>query len=382
VGSEGLAIARVAGIEIRVSVAWVLLLALVTLLAEQLAMAAAPQLPMVVHWVVGGVSAIAVLLSVVAHELAHALTARRLGVDPGSVILGFVGGVSPLDVQGRTPRHEMLIAISGPVLSLVIAVLLVPVGLGLLEGDDAMAAVAAGLLVVGVLSGAFAGLSVLPGLPLDGGRIVRALAWERTGDPRRATRLASVLGRATGWIVAGIGMIVALTASPSTGVMLLSLGWFVTTGASTVERRLAIELALDGVRVADVMETDLPQVSPNLTLDVFADRFMPDGLATSLPVVADGHVVGVIGLDRVRRVGRRARATTRAEDIMARPPAAPLLDGDVLLWDALDDLRRAGTDGLAVVADDAGEVLRGMLTRRGATAAIRERLARTSVGRA
>lgn len=381
-GSEGLAIARVAGIEIRVSLAWVLLLALVTLLAEQLAMAAAPQLPMVVHWVVGGVSAIAVLFSVVAHELAHALTARRLGVDPGSVVLGFVGGMSPLDVQGRTPRDETLIAISGPVLSLAITVLLVPIGLGLLESDDAMAAVAAGLLVVGVLSGAFAALSVLPGLPLDGGRIVRALAWQRTGDPRRATRLASVLGRATGWIVAGIGMIVALTASPSTGIMLLSLGWFVTTGASTVERRLAIELALEGVRVADVMETDVPHIAPNLTLDVFADRFMPDGLATSLPVIADGRVVGVIGLERVRRVGRRARATTRAEDIMARPPAAPLLDGEVPLWDALDDLRRAGTDGLAVVADDAGEVLRGMLTRRGATAAIRERLARSSVGRA
>ena len=130
------------------------------------------------------------------------------------------------------------------------------------------------------------------------------------------------------------------------------------------------------------METDLPQVSPHLTLDVFADRFMPDGLATSLPVVADGQVVGVIGLDRVRRVGRRARATTRAEDIMARPPAAPLLDGELLLWDALDDLRRAGTDGLAVVAGDAGAALRGMLTRRGATAAIRERLARSSLGRA
>ena len=170
--------------------------------------------------------------------------------------------------------------------------------------------------------------------------------------------------------------------SPSTGVMLLSLGWFVTTGASAVERRMAIEQALVGVRVADVMETDLPQVSPHLTLDVFADRFMPDGLATSLPVVADGQVVGVIGLDRVRRVGRRARATTRAEDIMARPPAAPLLDGERLLWDALDDLRRAGTDGLAVVAGDAGAALRGMLTRRGATAAIRERLARSSLGRA
>jgi len=382
VGSEGLAIARVAGIEIRVSLAWVLLLALVTLLAAQLAGAAAPQLPQAVHWIVGGFSAIAVLLSVVAHELAHAVTARRLGVDPGSVVLGFVGGISPLDVQGRTPRDEMLIAIVGPALSIAIAIVLVPIGFGLLGSEDAIAAVAAGLLVVGTLTGAFAVLSVLPGLPLDGGRIVRSLAWERTGDPRQATRLASVLGRATGWTVAGLGMIVALTASPSTGVMMLSLGWFITTGASTVERRLAIEQALDGVRVADVMETDVPQISPHLTLDVFADRFMPSGLATSLPVVADGQVVGVIGLERVRRVGRRARSSTRAEDIMARPPAAPLLDGDVLLWDALDDLRRAGTDGLAVVADDAGAALRGMLTRRGATVAIRERLARTSVRRA
>ena len=379
---EGLPIARIAGIEIRVSLAWVLLLAFVTLLAADLAGGAAPRLPVAVHWLVGGVSAVAVLVSVVAHELAHALAARRLGVDPGSVVLGFVGGVAPLDVQGRTPRDEVVIALVGPLLSLVIALLCVPAGVALLAGEGTLAAVAAGLLVVGALDGAFAVLSVLPGLPLDGGRVVRAIAWARTGDQRRATRLAATLGRTTGWVLAGLGILIALTASPSTGVMTLSLGWFVATGASAVERRLAIETALQGVRVGDVMETDLPQVSPNLTVDVFVDRYVPDGLASTLPVVAEGQVVGVIGLDRIRRLGRRAWSTTRAEDIMARPPDAPLLHADRPLWEALDDLRRAGVDGLAVVTSDAEDALRGVLTRRGATAAIRERLARRAPGNA
>jgi CBS domain-containing protein len=197
-----------------------------------------------------------------------------------------------------------------------------------------------------------------------------------------AGRLSARLGRWTGWILAGIGILVALAADPPTGVMLFSLGWFVSTGAAGVDRRLTIEVALDGVRVADAMETDVPQVAPQLTVDVFVDRYAPGGPATTLPVIAGDRVLGVIGLDRIRRLGRRAYSQTRAEDIMVSPPAAPLLDPDGPLWDAIEVLRRSGVDGLAVAASGAGELFAGVLTRRGATQAIRDRLHQKAEGRA
>ena len=380
--SEGLAIARVAGIEIRVSLAWVLLLALVTILAADVSGRIAPRLEPAVHWVVGAVSALGVLVSVLGHELAHALTARRLGVDADRVVLGFIGGLAPFEIQGRRPRDEVAIALVGPGVSIAVALVLLPLGLLLIERSDALAAVGSGLLVVGTLDLALAVLSLLPGLPLDGGRIVRALAWARTRDPRLASRLAARLGRWTGMALAAIGVVVALGIDPPTGVMVFSLGWFVTSGAAAVDRRLTIETALVGVRVADAMERDLPQVAPQLTVDVFADRYVPGGPATSLPVVAGDRVVGVIGIDRVRRVGRRAWPRTRAEEIMASPPAAPLLEADSPLWDAIEALRHAGVDGLAVAATEAGESFAGVLTRRGATQTIRERLQAKAEGRA
>ena len=379
---DGLAIARIAGIEIRVSLAWVLLLALVTILAADISSGVAPRLPDAAHWMVGGISALGVLVAVLIHELGHAVTARRLGVDPGAVVLGFVGGLAPFEIQGRRPRDEVVIALVGPLLSMAIAILLVPLGFSLLERGDQLAAVGAGLAVVGTLDLSLAVLSVLPGLPLDGGRIVRALAWARTGDRRLAGRLSARLGRLTGWILAGLGAFITFTSSPASGVMLFSLGWFIATGASAVDRRLTLEHALEGVIVADAMERDLPQVGPQLTVDVFADRYAPGGPATTLPVVAGGRVVGVIAVERVRRLGRAAWSRTRAGEIMGSPPEVPLLREDGPLWDAIEVLRRTGVDGLAVVASEAGGALRGVLTRRGAAAAIKERLLHHAQGEA
>lgn len=380
---EGVPIGRIAGVEVRVSLAWVLLLALVVLIAAQLIAAAAPELSDVVEWVGGGVAAVAFLASVLAHELAHVLVARRRGVHSSVVVLGFLGGLAPYDLEGPTPRDELAIAAAGPAVSLTLAVLFVPLGL-VLASFGGFAGVAGSVaLVVGFLAGAHGLLSLVPGMPLDGGRMVRAIAWERSGDPRRGSRLAAVLGRVTGYALIAVGAAIALLSAPAFGLMVLSLGWFTTTGARAVERRLALERLLDGVSVREAMDREVPHVPPQLTLDTFADRYLPSGpgdaqAPTSLPVVADDRVLGVVGFDRIRRISRRAWATTRAEDVMAVPPDAPHLAPDDPLWDALEALRRSGLDGLAVVE---GGGLRGMLTRRGATTAIRDRL-RARAGRA
>lgn len=370
---DGLPIARIAGLEIRLSLTWVFLLAIVTVLGAQAAAAAPGPVAPPVQWAIGGVTAFAFLATVVAHELAHAVAARRRGLAVTTIVIGFLGGTTPFDLQGRTPREELEIGISGPLLSLALGAALVASST-LFDGSGISGALSSGVLVVGVLNLVLGGLSLLPAMPLDGGRLVRAVSWARSGDPRRGSRASAVVGRVTGWLLIAVGAGLAIAVGPAEGLMVLSLGWLVTTGAGAVERRLALESLLDGVAVRDAIERDVPRVSPHLTLDTFADRFAgsrTDAGATTIPVVDGERVVGVIVADRVRRLGRRRWATTRADEIMADLSRVPILDGGAALWDGLESLRRAGLDGLPVTD---GPVFEGVLTRRSATNLIRERM--------
>lgn len=367
---DGVPVARVLGVEIRISIAWVALLAIVTLLGTESAGRVAPDVGMVARWAIGAAVAFAFLVSVLAHELAHAVAARRHGLEPGPVVLGFFGGLAPLDIQGARPRDEVVVAVSGPAVSLGVAAASLAAAAPL-GGAGLAAAVGSGLLILGGLNGALAVLSLLPGIPLDGGRVVRALAWARTGDQDRASAITAVVGRVTGWTLASAGILVALLARPAEGLMILSLGWFLSSGAKALQRRLGVAALLRGVPVHAVMERDLPRLAGSLTLDTFADRFAGPEALTSLPVVEDDAPLGVFGASRLRRIARRTWPTTRVADVMSSPPSAPFLGPDDELWAAVETLQRTGQDGLAVVEDGR---LAGMLTRRAASEAIRERV--------
>ena len=202
-GPGGVPIARLFGIEIRISLTWAVLIAIVTLLGAQQASFTAPDLPAPVQWAIGGIIAFGFLVSVVAHELAHALVGRRYGIEQRSITLGFVGGLAPLDIQAPTPRDELAIALAGPLLSAGRrAWSSWPAGARRRDARcRAHGAVASSLIVLGALNLILAALSLLPGMPLDGGRVIRALAWARTKRPRprrrdhRARRPAAGLHR-------------------------------------------------------------------------------------------------------------------------------------------------------------------------------------------
>jgi CBS domain-containing protein len=141
----------------------------------------------------------------------------------------------------------------------------------------------------------------------------------------------------------------------------MALGWFLATGARTLDRRLGLELLVRGLRVADATDREAQWVPPGLSVDTFANRYEGEQGVPALAIVDDGKVVGVLGPRRLRRLGRRKFAATRAADVMATPPAAPILSPDTELWTAMNDLNQAGIDALAV-ADDEGTLL-GLMTR-------------------
>jgi Zn-dependent protease/predicted transcriptional regulator len=368
---NGIPVARLFGFEIRIHPSWIFIVALVAVIVEGQVRNIAPGIDAVSGWIIGAVTAGAFLLSVLAHEVAHGVVARRRGIDVGPITLYFFGGSASFQLESDRPRDEAAIALGGPVASLAIGVLLVllafaanatghPVG-------DAAAVIALVLAVLNLLLG---GVNLIPAYPLDGGRIVRAAVWARKGDEREGARAAAASGRYVGWALIAGGLVLVLLNDVVDGLMLGLSGWFLGGASRGISRRLAVQELLKDVRVGDVMDKEVGTVSPHLTVDTFADRLLEGGEGMAMPVLRDEVVVGLIGASQLRRLRRKAWQTTRAEDLMVAPPTLPFIGPEDTLWSALDRLRRTGLDGLPVVE---GVRLLGVVTRKAIVTTIQSR---------
>ena len=359
----GVPIARVFGIEIRVQLGWVIILALIAVIAVGQLTAVDPELESAVSWALGGLVAFGFFVSSVSHDLAHALVARRRGVEVQAIGVSFFGGATPLDPTSPNPGDDAAIAASGPLTSIGIATLLFAVSVGVVALGDGFKA-AAGVLSVLVLLNLLLGVvNLVPAYPLDGGRIVRDLAWRRSGSERSGWRAAFLSGRVTGIVVIAIGIALLLPHGDVTGAMVALTGWFLILSANAVRDRVRLDDLVGGHLVSDAMEPTPATVHPSLTVDTFAaqllDRESPE---TAVPVVQGDDVVGLLGVAQVRRIRPTAWASTRVEDVMAKPPRLTFLSPTDPLKGALERIQRAGLDGLPVLED--GQLV-GVLTRRG-----------------
>jgi Zn-dependent protease len=359
----GLPLARIAGIEIRVQLAWVIIIALVGALTVTQVTDAVPELGGPAAWVIGAIIGLGFFLSALAHDMAHALVARRTGVPVPFVVVSFFGGSAPGDAAGRRPLDEVLIGLAGPAVSITVGLVL-GVAAVTLDGLDSelgrvMAPAVAALAVLNVFLGL---VNLVPAYPLDGGRIVRAIAWRRSGSPASSWRTAAVVGRVVGIVVAICGIPLAVWSDLSSGVLLALCGWFLVMTARAIGDRTALEELFAGRTVADATEQDLPSVVPGLTVDTFVEQFLVGtDPGVVFPVIQAGDVVGVVGPSQAQRLRRASWPETRVEAIMrgraglrVLGPAEPLLRG-------LDLLRRQRIEGLPVVGPE-GYV--GMFTLR------------------
>ncbi len=332
---------------------------------------------MPVRWGIGVAVGILFLVSAMAHELGHGLVARRCSVPTESVVVYFLGAPASPDLTTTRPRDEVAIALAGPLVS-------IGIGLGLLGiaalaaalGDNGPAIIVGRVaFVVGALDVALGLVNLIPAFPLDGGRVVRGLAWARSGDARAGLRTAARVGRLVGLCLAGLGIAGILLADllpvdSIDGLMVALSGWFLTTSARTVEHRAGLDQLLDGLSVADVMDRDVAGIPPGLTLDTFAGQVLDGSSSMALPVTRGTELLGVIGASQLRRVRRDRWATTRAEDLMISPSALLIVSPETTIRAALVGLGRAGIDALPVME---GGTLAGLLTRRAVAAAIRGR---------
>ena len=367
----GIPVVSLFGIEIRVSLSLAIMIGFVALIGVDQASVVAPGMAVALQWALGAIVAVLFLITVIIHELAHALVGRRRGVPTTTVVLGLVGGMAPLSIEASKPGDELAIALAGPLASLLIAAIIMPLGIALGISGSPAGGLSGGVFVVGALNLMLGLASLLPGLPLDGGRVVRAIAWARTGDRDRAASATTRAGRILGWGVVAIGVIVILRADPVLGLMIAVMGWLLGSASRGLEQRAQVEQLVRGLTAGDALIEDVPHIGPSLTVDILGGQLGVDGAPTAVPVLDDGQVVGVLGATAVRRLGTRRAAVVRVADVMAKPPLAPLLTRAESLWAVMETMQRRGLDGLAVVEE--GRLL-GMVTRDSAAEAMRDRL--------
>lgn len=367
----GIPIARIVGIEVRVQFSWVIVLALISVIAVGQLTAIDPEIEEAMSWLLGAIVALGFFVSSVAHDLAHAVVARRRGVEVRAVVVTFFGGSTPLDVGSTDPGDDAAIAASGPLVSITIGLALLALAAWAFALGDSFSNATGVLSVLMFLNMILGLVNLIPAYPLDGGRIVRDLVWRRSGSERRGYQAASRSGRITGFVVIGMGIAVLAVDPTFTGAMIALTGWFLILSANAVRDRVKVDELVGGHTVGEAMEPDPITVNPSLTIDTFAAQLIGgESPMTAVPVVEGDQVVGILGVTQVRRIPQARWTTTRVEEAMVKPPKMTVLALEDALKDALEQFQRKGVDGLPVM--DGGKLV-GVLTRRSASLFVREK---------
>lgn len=321
---ESFRLGRIAGIPIGVN--WSVLI-IAALLAAGLAGGALPDeaagYPTGVYWFVGTLTALAFFGSLLAHEMAHALIARRNGMPVEGITLWLLGGVSRLGGDAPSAPVELRMAIAGPATSLGLGLVLL--GLAAAGGPlnaPRLVTVAVGWLgFINVVLGVF---NLAPAFPLDGGRVLRALLWHIHGDRLRATATAAAAGRGFGYLLVAGGVLAATAGYVFNGLWFVLLGWFVVMAARSEQAQVTQHALLSGVRVRDVMSHDPVTAPPHLTVSQFLEHYVLARRYSAYPLVDDeGLVTGLVTLDRLRTVAPAERDTTEVGTIAFGPADVP-----------------------------------------------------------
>jgi Zn-dependent protease/CBS domain-containing protein len=346
---------RVFGIRVGVKWTWLFVVALISLsLATAVLPDQNPELSRGTYWTMGVVAALLFFLSILLHELGHAVQARREGLEVEGITLWLFGGVAQFKGMFRSPGAEFRIAIAGPLVTLVLAAVLV----GLAAAASLPPAADGVVFWLGYINLVLLVFNLLPALPLDGGRVLHSALWAAKDDLVWATRIGATIGRGFGYFMAGVGAVLFFAGEVVGGVWLFVLGWFLSSAAAAESSAVVARVALGGLRVRDLMVDEPAVVRPDMTLAQVVDEVVWEERHTTYPVVADGAPVGLLQFARVASVPRSRWEETRVEDCMLAMGEVRTVTQDRQVTDVMDEL--SGEPGRLLVVD--GGRLTGLLS--------------------
>jgi Zn-dependent protease/CBS domain-containing protein len=368
---SGWKVGRLAGIDLAIHPSWLVIAFLLTFsLADAFFPRLIPGWTVGQYWLLGAVTALLFFASVLAHEFSHALVARRFGLQVAGITLFIFGGATTIEGDARTPREEALIALAGPASSIVIGAALL--GAGALVSVSEARALLGWLGVINVVLGVF---NLVPGFPMDGGRVLRAILWRLRGDANTATRQAAIVGRVVGYLMVAGGIAWALRSRDiGSGLWLALVGWFLATAAEATMQQAGVERSLSGVRVRDAMDATPPAVSPNESVaDLVSERMLRGDDRSFLVRHDDGGLAGMVTLGDVKRLPRESWTDARVTDIMTRYDDLATIGPEEPLADALRLLQQREVGQLPVMESE-GRLPVGLVTRRGILRLIEARM--------
>jgi Zn-dependent protease len=340
---------RVAGIRLGINWSWLVVFALIVWSWDTTIFPArSPGLSEGTYLAMSLVAAVLFFASLLAHELGHALQARREGMEIEGITLWMFGGVARFRGMFPSAGAELRIALAGPIVSLLLGVafILGAVFAGLPEEADGVVA------WLGYINLFLLAFNMLPALPLDGGRVLRATLWALRRDFGSATRLAAGIGRGFGFLFIAGGIALAIFEDAVSGLWFAFIGWFLLTAAGAESRILAVRDAFGDLRVRDLMVRDPDTVEGHLTLGQFMDDVVWSLRHTTYPVVDGDAALGLLPFRRVAEVPRGEWDRRLVRECMIPRSEVPLLDPNDQLVDALVELSDGIGRGLVIDSEN------------------------------
>lgn len=337
---SSLRILRIAGIDIGIHYSWLFIF---VLLAVTLALGYFPQYTpnktQASYWAAGIIVTLILFISVLIHELAHSLVAKSRGMPVHSITLFILGGVSNLEEEPKKANIEFVMAVAGPATSLVLAVVFWFLFLAVqphITASDIIrfggwlpqsSLIGASLLYLALINVALAAFNILPGFPLDGGRVFRSIIWGATGNLTRATDIAAMVGRFLGWAFIAVGVlnilgyrILIFGPGIVSGIWIGLIGWFLSSAASSSRREVTMRESLSGVKVKDAMLQVQETISPNTTVSELVHGVFSQRYHRAVPVCDAGRTVGIVTISDVKGISQDKWPATTVQQIMTKKP--------------------------------------------------------------
>jgi Zn-dependent protease len=354
---RGISLVRVLGIPIELDYSWFLIFALVVwTLAAGTFPSEFKNWPTAEYWLVGIATAIVFFLSLVLHELGHSIVARHYGIAVRSIKLFVFGGVSQIETEPPSAKVEFLMAVVGPLVSFALA--------GVFAGLGAVSVTVPPLLALAkylaYINGALGLFNLIPGFPLDGGRVFRALVWGITNNLRRATVIAASLGRLIGFLLILFGGYQIFIGNFVNGLWIGFIGWFLENAAMSQVRQQRLHDLLTGRRVSQAMSTGYTSILPDTTIQVLVDQQVLGNGQRSFVVEEGNKVAGLLTLHDIKGLPRAEWPMTTASQAMIPLAQVRRIRPDEELWTAIEEMNRDGVNQLPVMTDGHIE---GMLRR-------------------
>lgn len=350
------------GVEIGLHYSWFLIAFLITLSLEGEFQVNNPQWSDSLRWSLAVITAMLFFISIVVHELSHALVAKARHLPVRSITLFALGGVAQIEKEAADAKTEFWMGIVGPITSAVIGLLCL--GLALILGwtppQFSHNPLTAMLMWLGVINLGLAMFNMIPGFPLDGGRVLRGILWWITGNARRATTIAARVGQIIAFLMIIYGVIRFFAGAGINGIWLAFIGWFLLSASRESYAQMVVSDSLRGLRVADVMSGEYTTIDANVNLQTFAEEHLMRSGRRFFVVTVNEHPEGIVTLSEINEIARTRWPYTTVGDVMRPLNRTRTVGPNTPVTEALEVMASQDLNQLPVVS---GGSLAGLISR-------------------